>query len=124
MQKLIDAIPNNAEDAALLFYAQTLYYSFHNDENRVWQLVRQSIDAFPGLVRPHEKLGEIYKDRGLIHEAYYHFSEALKNIKHIPQDDEFFNFLSIDGFVNEYLKGTILLIYVPKYYRNQLMIAY
>ena len=104
LDKLARAIPGDSQEEALILYVQTWYYRDQHEKATVEQLLHQSIGIYPKFVRQHEDLGELYKDRGELSDAYYHFKEALSNVQRVFGDEPS-DILDINIFVDELVKG-------------------
>lgn len=97
----------NKEYQSLLWYAQSLYYLQPNfDPKHEKNALIQSLSYYQGFVWPNVHLGDCYEKLGNIEKSCAFFKSALKNVEVVYKEDDIIDILSIDRFIDAYLKGT------------------
>lgn len=98
--------PANAEQAAMLFYAQSWYYR-RDDKHQDLYLacLEKSVASYDKYVWPHYYLGLMYYEKGHYEEACNQFKGALESTKSVFTDKNFYHIIDINALINERIKG-------------------
>lgn len=99
--------PSNAQEQAMIFYAQASYYE-SIDEKRYVELLKKSIDYYDGFVWPCVDLGKFYRYCENYEAAYSYFKKALNNVHGIFRKGDLYHIVDLKEFVNECVKGDII----------------
>lgn len=99
--------PKNDLEKAMVFYAQSWFYK-HTDIMKYRDLLKKSVSCYDGYVWPNFYLGEYYKYLENYEEACLYFNKALKNVKSVFRNTDFYHIVDVKEFINERIKGNIV----------------
>lgn len=108
-QDLFERLNNlHTDDKALLAlieYEKSWYYSVIKDHENYGNSLKKSVELCDTYVRNNAKLGYFYLEKNRLSEGYKYLKKALDNVQYVYEENHDKDFLDIEEFFNERLRG-------------------
>ncbi|CVI70080.1 hypothetical protein NDGK_01756 [Clostridiales bacterium CHKCI001] len=106
-KRLSEVTCNCKEKQAMILYLLSLYYYTEKDIESEKINLEKSIQLCDQYVYPYKRLGYLLSESN--HEKSKEmFCCALKNVKKVYKDDDFYDFTDFDTYVAEFVTGTAI----------------
>lgn len=109
--KKLDAIQlDDKATMAIIYYLKSFYYYKDEECKQRKEMLEKSVELNDTFVYPYKNLGFIFEKEGDREKARGMMQCAIKNVKKVYQDDDFYDFTNSNVYIAEFITGTAISI--------------